>query len=679
MKKIFFPLLATSIILIMGTACNAPDKSSAGADFIDRSAMDSSVKPGDNFYLYVNGKWLKNAVIPSTESGIGGFNDLYNRTQDSLRVLLDSVSKANNSAGSIEQKVGDFYASGMDSATIDKRGYEPLKPYLQKINGIKNAKQVLSYIVELQKENKGILFNGGVGSDDKNSKMNIVIFGQGGLGLPDRDYYFKKDTASLAVIKAYQNYIQKLLKYTGDDSATAAKKMILIYDLEKDIATSHKTNVELRDPQSNYHKLAVSELDKEMPAFEWKATLDAMNLHSDSVNVQQPKFYAKLNELLKKAPVDSWKAYLQFHTIDADANALSSEFVNASFDYYNKALSGQQTMKPRWFRLVSATDGHLGEALGQIYVKKYFTEAAKKRMLELVNNLQTAFDARIGNLDWMSDSTKAKAKDKLHAFLKKIGYPDKWRDYSKVTIDRNKYFENRISCDKNQYDFQAAKVGKPVDRTEWGMTPPTINAYYNPYNNEIVFPAGILQYPFFDMSGDDAVNYGAIGMFIGHEMTHGFDDQGAQYDKDGNLKNWWSKSDSLKFVAKTKLIIDQFNGFVAVDTLHVNGALTTGENIADLGGITIAYDAFKLTNEGKDSTKIDGITPDQRFFLAYAQAWRSKYKDELMRQLVSVDPHSPDRFRVLGPLSNFAPFYKAFDVKEGDKMYKPDSARIKIW
>ena len=679
MKKAPFSFFLLCAIILLITACNTGDKSSATKDFLDAPSMDSSIKPGDNFYLYANGNWLKKTQIPSTEYGVGGFNDLYNRTQDSLRVLLDSVSKANNPAASIEQKVGDFYASGMDSATIEKRGAEPLKPYLQQISNIKNANDVLSYVAELQKENKGILFNVSVGSDDKNSGMNIVVFSQGGLGLPDRDYYFKKDTPTLVVIKAYQTYVQKLFKLTGDDSITAAKKMWLVYNLEKDIATSHKTNVELRDPQSNYHKMLVAGLDKEMPAFTWKSTIDALNLHTDSVNVQQPKFYSKLNDLLKKTPIDTWKAYLQFHTIDGNSNALSSDFVNASFDYYYKALSGQQTMKPRWFRIVSATDQHLGEALGQIYVNKYFTDAAKKRMLELVNNLQTAFDTRINNLDWMSDSTKTKAKDKLHAFLKKIGYPDKWRDYSKVTINKNTYFENRISCDKNEYQFNANKVGKPVDRTEWGMTPPTINAYYNPSNNEIVFPAGILQYPFFDLTADDAFNYGGIGMVIGHEMTHGFDDQGAQYDKDGNLKNWWSKEDSVKFVAKTKLIINQYNGFVAIDTFHVNGALTTGENIADLGGVTIAYDAFKLTKEGQDSTKIDGFTPDQRFFLGFAQSWRSKYKDELTRQLVNTDPHSPDKFRVLGPLENFKPFYNAFGVKEGDKMFKPDSTIIKIW
>jgi putative endopeptidase len=677
MNKNIFHFFAVSLAAIFVLSCNTQGTSS-GEKFLDASAMDSSVKPGDNFYLYVNGKWIKNTQIPSSQSSVGGFTDLYYSTQDKLHALLDSISKTSNAAGSLEQKVADFYASGIDSATIDKRGYEPLKPYLQKISTIKNTAGVLAYITDLQKENKGILFNGGVAADDKNSAMNIIAFSQGGLGLPDRDYYFKKDTATQSVIKAYQTYIQKLFTLTGDDSVTAAKKMMLIYNLEKEIATSHSTNVELRDPQGNYHKIALSELEKEMPVFAWKTTLAAMDMHPDSVNVQQPKFYKKINELLKTTPIDTWKAYLHFYTVSHNTNGLSRDFVNAAFDY-NKALTGQQVMKPRWDRIVAATDGNLGDALGEIYVKKYFSDTAKKRMLELVNNLQTAFDTRMNKLDWMSDSTKAKAKDKLHAFLKKIGYTDKWKDYSNVTIDKNKYFENRVSCQKNEYQINVKKQGKPVDRMEWGMTPPTINAYYNASNNEIVFPAGILQPPFFNMNADDAVNYAAIGMFIGHEMTHGFDDQGAQYNKDGNLKNWWSKEDSVKFVAKTKLVINQYNGFVAIDTMHVNGALTTGENIADLGGITIAYDAFKLTKEGQDTMKIDGLTPDQRFFLAFAHAWRSKYKDELRRQLVNLDPHSPDMFRVNGPLENFTPFYNAFGIKEGDKMYKPDSTRIKIW
>jgi len=641
--------------------------------------MDLSVRPGDNFYLYMNGRWLEKTKILPTQFGVGGFIDLYYRTQDSLHALLNSVAAANNAPGSIEQKVGDLYASGMDSVTIDKRGYTPVKPYLDKIAAIGDASGILDYVAMLQKENKGLLFNIGIDADEKNSGKNIAIFSQGGLGLPDRDYYFKKDSPTLAVVKAYQDYMGKLFLLTGNDSLAAAKKIRLVYDLEKEMAASHRTNVELRDPQSNYHKMSVETLNRKEPVFAWTKTLAAMGIATDSVNIKQPAFYAKLNELLKPGRTDAWKAYLEFHTLDLAANSLSSDFFNAQFDYYSRALAGQQEMKPRWDRIVSSVDGNLSEALGQIYVNKYFSAESKKRMLELVSNLQTAFDRRIGQLDWMSDTTRVKAKDKLHAFLEKIGYPDKWRDYSKVVIDKNKYFENLVSCKKNEYDYQVSKVGKPVDRTQWGMSPPTINAYYNPVFNEIVFPAGILQPPFFNPGADDAINYGAIGIVIGHEMTHGFDDQGAQYDKDGNLKNWWSRDDSVKFVARTKSVIEQFNKYIAVDTLHVNGSLTTGENIADLGGLTIAYDAFKLTPQGKDTVRIDGLTPDQRFFLSFANAWRSKYKDELIRRWTLTDPHSPDMFRVLGPLANFTPFYTAFKVQPGDKMYKPENERIRIW
>jgi putative endopeptidase len=674
------PFITTAIIIFSIIACNHTESSSAsGKKFLDLASMDSAVKPGDNFYLFVNGNWIKNTKIPPSQSGVGGFTDLYYQTQDLLHHLLDSISKVNHSPGSVEQKVGDYYASGMDSATIDRLGYEPLKPYLAKINAINNASGVLQYVAEMQKENSNVLFNVGIGPDDKNSRMNIAIFSQGGLGLPDRDYYFKKDSANLAIIKAYQVYVNKLFRLTGDDSLVAAKKTMMVYNLEKQMAESHKTNVALRDPQSNYHKMGVGELNKQMPLFAWRSTLDAMDIHADSINLTQPAFYVRLNELLKTTKPEVWKAYLQVNTINESIAALSSDFYSAYFDYNYKALNGQQVMKPRWDRIVRYTDNDLGEALGEIYVKLYFSKEAKARMVELVNNLQIAFDARISQLDWMSDSTKAKAKDKLHAFIKKIGYPDKWRDYSKVTIDKNKFFGNRISCSKNEYQRQVAKVGKPVDRTEWSMTPPTINAGYNPSFNEIVFPAGILQPPFFDPAADDAVNYGAIGMGIGHEMTHGFDDQGAQYDKDGNLRNWWSREDSVKFVGRTKAVILQYNNFVAIDTFHVNGALTTGENIADLGGLSIAYDAFKLTKQGKDTVRIDGLLPDERFFMSYATIWRSKYKDEFARQLVNVDPHSPDRFRVIGPLENFTPFYITFNIQPGDKMYKPEAERIKIW
>jgi len=670
---------------LMGAACLAfialnacKQKAASTQKFIETANMDSSVKPGDNFFMYVNGKWFKNAVIPATESGVGSFLDLYNRTKEHLKGILEEVSTTPQTAGSIEQKVGDFYAAGMDSTTIEKLGYDPIKPLLKEVDGLKDAKEVVKFIAKRQAENTGILYGFGVGADDKNSSVNILAFSQSGIGLPDRDYYFKTDPATLAVQEAYQTYLKKLFTLTGTDSVMATKNVAVIYDLEKQIAGSHRTNVELRDPQSNYNKMSIADLQKKMPLFDWVGLLSTIGAKADSVNVQQPAFYAKINDLLKSVSIDVWKPYLKASILKTSASALSSDFVNATFDY-SKTLSGQQKLKPRWERIYRSTDANLGDALGQLYVKKYFTEDAKKRMLDLVNNLSVAFEARINKLDWMSDSTKVKAIDKLHGFLKKIGYTDKWRDYSAVTIDKSKYFDNLVSCAKNEFNYQIGKVGKPVDKTEWCMTAPTINAYYNPTFNEIVFPAGILQFPFFDPEADDAINYGGIGMVIGHEMTHGFDDQGAQYNKEGNLKNWWASSDSSKFVAKSKLVIEQYNGYTVLDTVHINGALTTGENMADNGGLAIAYDAFKMTKQGKDNTPIDGFTPEQRFFISFAQIWRSKDKDEIMRQRINTDPHSPEVWRVLGPLSNFTPFYTAFNVKEGDKMFKAEKDRIKIW
>lgn len=674
-NRILIPLCLAMFSMF---ACQSKKETSPPEKFINTAYMDSSVSPGDNFFLYVNGGWLKTAEIPSTESQAGSFLDLINSTRENLKGLLEEAAKNNAPAGSIEQKIGDLYTSGMDSAAIEALGYNPVKPELQKINELKSIPELMKMVAEQHTEMKSPLFSQYVGSDEKNSARNIAIFSQGGLGLPDRDYYFKTDSATQKVVAAYRTYVTKLFALTGADSVTAAKKANEIYTLEKQIAASHRTNVELRDPESNYHKMAVADLDKKMPAFGWNTLLKNMNIHTDSVNVTQPLFYEKLNSLLVSVPLDTWKDYLKCHTLNAASNALSSEFVNASFDY-GKSLSGQKEIKTRWKRISGVVDIYLGDGLGQLYVKKYFTEDAKKRMLDLVNNLKKAFEIRIEKLDWMSDSTKTIAEGKLNAIIEKIGFPDKWRDYSKVTIDKSKYYENRLSAGKNEYAFQTSKIDKPVDKTEWGMTPPTINAYYNPSFNEIVFPAGILQFPFFDPNADDAINYGGIGMVIGHEMTHGFDDQGAQYDKDGNLKLWWGKEDYAKFKAKAKQVIDQYNSFTILDSLHINGALTTGENIADLGGITIAYDAFKMTKQGKDTVKIDGFTPDQRFFISLGQIWRSKTKDESERLYLNVDSHSPAMWRVNGPLMNFAPFYAAFNVKPGEKMYKPDSTRIKIW
>ncbi|EOR93603.1 peptidase, M13 family protein [Arcticibacter svalbardensis MN12-7] len=674
-KNISYVSMAT--LLVGLTACNKGTQSGS-EKFIETASLDSSINPGDNFFQYVNGKWIGTAKIPSTQTSTGTFDELYNKTKENIKSLLEESAASEAVKGTLEQKVGDFYASGMDSAAIEKLGYTPIKPYLDKINAIKTPQQVLQFEAEMEKQQSAIFTGLYVGPDEKNSSTNILALYQTGLGLPDRDYYFKTDAETKAIQKAYKECITKLFVLIGDNQSTATKKSEAVYAFEKQLAESHRTNVELRDPQKNYNKSAVSDLDKTMPVLKPSAYLALIGVKTDSVNIGQPAYYAKVNDLLKSTPLDIWKAYLAAHIIRNASMALSTPFENADFEY-TKVLSGQKQIKPRWERIYRSADANLGELLGQLYVKKHFSEDAKSRMMELIDNLQKAFDSRISKVDWMTDSTKKVAKEKLHTFIKKIGYPEKWKDYSKVSIDRSRYFENIVACDKVEFAYQINKVGKPVDKTEWGMTPPTINAYYNPTINEIVFPAGILQFPFFDLNADDAINYGAIGMVIGHEMTHGFDDQGSQYDKTGNLKNWWAVSDNVKFKAKSKQVIDLYSSFTAIDTLHINGALTTGENMADIGGIAIAYDAFKLTKQGQDTIKIDGLTPDQRFFISFARVWKEKREDKSLRLQVSTDPHSPAQYRVNVPLMNFTPFYNAFNVKEGEKMFLPVDKRIKIW
>jgi putative endopeptidase len=679
MKKITSSPRLLFVVAVFMYSCNNSSESVQDKKGLSIQNINLRVKPGDNFFLYANGSWLDTAKIPGTESRIGAGLEMYNSTKEHIKSILEEVSKSNNAPGTIEQKVGDFYASGMDTVAIEKAGYSPLKPSLQKINDIKDINGLLQFIAGQAIIGNQMLIGQFVGADEKNSTKNIAAYYQSGLGLPDRDYYFKQDAPTQAVVKAYQTFIKKVFTLLGDDNANAETNMAKVYEVEKQLAKSHRTNVELRNPQTNYNKMAVADLDKKMPLIGWKTLLHNLLVNTDSVNIGQPAYYTALNGLLTTVAMDSWKAYLRFHLVSNFADALSNDFVNANFEFSGKALNGLQQLKERWERIYMQTDGNLGDALGQLYVKKYFTEDAKKRMLDLVNNLQRSFESRISKLDWMSDSTKQKAKEKLLSFIKKIGYTDKWRDYSKVSISKNSYFENHIACSQNEYNYQVGKVGNPVDRSEWGMTPSTINAYYNPTFNEIVFPAGILQFPMFDANVDDAMNYGCIGMVIGHEMTHGFDDQGAQYDKDGNLKNWWSKEDFAKFKAKGQQVINLYNSFRVLDSQPVNGSLTQGENTADIGGIAIAYDAFKMTKQGSDTTRIDGFRPDQRFFLSFAQCWRKKVKDEALRQQINTDPHSPAMYRVWGPLMNFDPFYTAFNVKEGDKMFVPQKDRIHIW
>lgn len=665
-----------NLLILLVMACNSNTRK--GDEHVRITGIDSSRKPGDDFFTYVNGIWYDSARIPESQTGVGSYSFLNFPQRIRLRAILDSVSKADNIPGSIEQKVGDFYASGMDTAAINKRDYEPIKSLLARIDGLKDRSELLKLVCEEQKSGNASILGFYVAPDDRNSNMNIAQFAQTGIGLPERDYYFKTDSSTIKIQNAYKQYLAKLFELTGVDQTTAAKQADITYSLEKQLAGSHKTNIELRNVKANYNKLAVTALAKKHANLNWPLALRELGAKTDSVNVGQPAYYDKVNSLLVSVSLNDWKTYLKANTLTNYAGYLSKPFVDASFEY-TKALTGQAVQKPRAEEMTQAVDRSLGHALAQLYVKKYFPEEAKKRMRVLVDNLKKAFEARITRLDWMSDSTKTKAKEKLNAFTEKIGYPDKWRDYSAVKVNRNTYFENRLAANRNDYNYNLAKLGQPVDRTEWLTTPPTVTAYNNPPMNEIVFPAGILQSPYFDLYADDALNYGGIGMVIGHEITHSFDDQGAQFDKAGNVTDWWTKADYEKFQARTQQVIDQYNQFTVLDSMHIKGALTVGENTADIAGVAIAYDAFKLTEQGKDTTRIDGFTPDQRFFISIARIWRVKTRDEFLRMYVNTNPHSPAKWRVNGPLMNFTPFYNAFNVQPGDKMYKPAAERITVW
>ncbi|MEJ7587679.1 MAG: M13 family metallopeptidase [Ferruginibacter sp.] len=679
MKYIKF--LAPFAIALTYISCSNADKATApiaGISFFDKTGMDTTVKPGDNLFLYANGRWMNSQVIPDDLSGWGSFYTLYESNLKNLETILADVSKSGNQKGSLEQKVGDYFASGMDTVSINKIGGEPLKPVLAKIDAVKNYKELTELLTEFFTKGDGKLIGFYVGADEKSNTINIPNFYQSGLSLPEKEYYTRKDSATTAARNALIKYAAIMLRLTGSDSVTANKEAQSILSLETEIAKSHRTPVELRDPQSNYNKMSLADLEKQSPNISWRNLFQKMNVRVDSVNVSQPGYYKALSLLLASQPITVWKSKIKFDFISTNASLISKDFTNASFEF-NKIFGGQKKEEERWKKIVNKVDNGLGELLGQLYVKKYFTDSAKKRMDELVNNLQKAFKNRIRKLDWMSDTTRQKALAKLNTFLKKIGYPSKWKTFDDVVIDRNNFFANAQVIKEHNQKEMVDKIGKPVDRTEWGMSPPTVNAYYNPTNNEIVFPAGILQAPFFDVKADDAINYGGIGMVIGHEMTHGFDDQGSQYDDVGNMKNWWKKQDVDQFKSKIASVVDQYNTFTVFDSMHVNGQLTLGENLADIGGLAIAYDAFKMTAQGKGTETIDGFTPDQRFFLGFAQVWRLKDRDESMRVRLTTDPHSPEMYRVNGPAANFDPFYPAFNVKEGDKMYIKPVKRAHIW
>jgi putative endopeptidase len=674
-------LIICTSVLTLASCQEKKDNNTAERKLLDPANLDTTVSPGDNFFLYANGTWLKNNEIPKSETRWGSFSELQENNYKALHELLDEAAANKNAkSGSAEQKVGDFYRSGMDSTAIDKAGITPLNGILSRIDAIKDANGIVDEIAVEHSEGIGSVFAFYVAPDDKNVTKQICQFAQGGLGMPDRDYYFKADVRSTAVRDAYKIYLVTLHKLMGKDSITAKKDAEDIYKLEASLAGASMTRVEMRDPYKLYNKYNLDGFSKLTPGVDWKATFSKLNIkNEDSCIVGMPKFFQEVSKQLKATPVDVWKKYLKFHLVNDMAPYLSSDIDNARFEFYGKAVRGQEEQKTRWKRVLNVVDGSVGELLGQMYVDKHFKPEAKTRMLELVSNLQQTYSDRIKRLDWMSDATKQRAQAKLGTFLKKIGYADKWRDYTKLDIVGNDYAKNVIAASAFAYNYNISKLGRPVDKTEWGMTPPTVNAYYNPSFNEIVFPAGILQWPFFDQNADDAVNYGGIGAVIGHEMTHGFDDQGRQYDADGNLNDWWTPEDAQKFKDKAGVVIQQFNYYTVLDTVHVNGELTLGENLADLGGLAIAYEAFKKTKQGQSDDKIDGFTPDQRFFLSWAQVWRANTREKEMANRIMTDPHSPNLWRCNGPLSNMPEFYAAFSIKEGDKMYRADSVRARVW
>ena len=648
---------------------------------INIANIDPSVKPCEDFFHYASGNWLKNNPIPAAESRWGSFNELADHNNATLRAILNDAARnaAKAPKGSNMQKVGDFYASAMDSAAIETAGLKYLQPHLSRIAAIKDLSEMQRFLADPKAQAGSVWFGMYVGQDEKISSQYAVQMGQGGLSLPDRDYYLKDDARSKAIRTAYDTYLVNTFKMLGDAESVARTNAAIVQRIETRLAKASKARVDLRDPYANYNKMTLAEANAAYPNLALPLMLKESGLGAaKEVIVGQPDFLKEVSAMLKDEPVADQKQYLRFHLVSSVTAALPKAYGDEAFRF-SQTLSGAKKQQPRWKRTLGATDRALGEAFGQLYVDKAFSPAAKTRAKQMIENLRVAYGERIQATDWMSAATKKEALKKLNAFVVKIGYPDKWKNYSTLNISRESYLNNLLAARVWANKEEINHFGKPIDRNEWGMTPPTVNAYYNPPMNEIVFPAGILQPPFYDPKADDAVNYGGIGAVIGHEMTHGFDDQGRKVDSQGNLRDWWTKEDGEKFMAKADVVGKQFDAFSPLDSVHVNGKLTMGENLADLGGLTIAYQAFEKTPQAKAQAKIDGFTPEQRFFLAYAQIWRTNARPEYLRQQVQTDPHSPAQFRTNGPLMNMPEFYKAFGCQDGNTMMRAAADRSKIW
>ena len=693
--KKFWPAVMLTAMIAIVSGCDGYNNQASEEGEVQGLAlenMDTTQSPRDDFFKFVNGNWLKNTEIPEDQGRWGSFNELREANNEVVLAVLNTAAESDQYVeDSDERKVADFYATGMDSLRAESAGIAPLQPYLDQIDAIASIDDLQAYLSKQQIDGGNAFFGFGLLPDLKNSKVMATYFFQAGLGLPDRDYYTKEDSKSIEIREKYVKHVARMLQFIGYDPSQAQEASEIIMAIETQLAQAALTNVERRNIPLLYNKYAVSDLNELSSDFNWEQYLADIGVPQlDTIIVTQPKFMTAVNEVLTGAPISSWKHYLKWHAIDGASPFLNHDIVKANFDFFGTELRGTTAMRPRWKRVLDQTNGALGEALGKLYVGEAFPPEAKESAEQMVNNILAAFGDRIRGLEWMSDSTKEKALAKLSTFTVKIGYPDKWRDYSNLVIEKpgveesseafGSYFNNVVNANRFEFERQLAKLGKPVDRDEWAMNPQTVNAYYNPLFNEIVFPAAILQPPFYNYKADAAVNYGGIGAVIGHEISHGFDDQGSRFDADGNMNNWWTPSDAEKFQSRTGKLVDQYAAYTPLDSVFVNGKLTLGENIGDLGGINVAYDGLQrhLAGNGRPEA-IDGFSPEQRFFISWATIWRIKYRDETLRTQINTDPHSPGMYRANGPISNLTSFYEAFGVEEGDGMWRADSVRVQIW
>jgi len=682
-KKHFLSLICFGLLVISVSCSFHPkDKSANGKDALV-SHIDSTVKPGADFFLYANGKWFKENPIPASEQNNGLWQLIQDTINAQIRNICESSAKlVNPEKGSAKQKIGDFFYTGMDSLTRNNKGLADLDKELKDIDAIKDVRGLMKSVAMIHQVSGSPCFGMYVGQDDKISSKNALIVWQSGLNLPDRSYYFDMDARAKDIRIKYQEHLAHAFVLMGYDEAKAKASADHMLKLETALAKVSRKREDLRDPERNYNKLPVKQFTASVPDFDMAGYIAEVGLHNvDTVIVGQPEYLKALNGYLKSIPLADWKDYLKYSLVRGLNRYLDDKTYKEFFSFYNTTLRGVKEPKPRWKRVVEETDGSLGELIGQVYVNEYLPKGTKEKLLEIGNAIKSVYEERIKGLDWMSDATKAKAVSKLRSVIMKVGYPDHWKDLSKMEIDRSSFVRNVMNANKWEYGYMVSKYGKPVDRTEWNMEPQTYNAYYNPSNNEIVVPGCNIIVPGYERTlADDALLYSIIGgSTFGHEITHGFDDQGCKYDEKGNLSNWWTKEDSTKFYAKTRMIVKQFNDYVAVDSLHINGSLTQGENIDDLGGNVMGYEAFKETSQYKNKEIIAGLNPDQRFFLGYALAWMVNERPEAVANQVRSNEHSPAKFRVLGPLSNMPEFYATFGIKEGDAMWRPDSLRVKIW